>query len=78
MTTVTIELSEQTGRLLAEQAKCRGISVATLVAERLERMAVEEETALEILARARANANMEDDEAMAFAVEEVRRHRSGE
>ncbi len=77
MTTVTIELSEETERLLAEQAKCRGISVAALVAERLERMAAETEEVLRILRKAQENSAMEEDDAMALALDEVHKVRMG-
>lgn len=76
MSTVTIELSEETRRLFEAQAACRGISLSRLVAERVERIAADHREVLAILDR--DDGVLDDDEAMALALEEVHKYRSGQ
>jgi len=50
--------------------------MASIVEESLELRGIQPyETSVEVVARAQANAGLTDDEAMATAIEETRRHR---
>ena len=76
MPRLTITLPERTHRALKEAAARQNRSMASIVEESLELRGIQPcETAVEIVARAQANAGLTDYEAMATAIEETRRHR---
>lgn len=76
MPRLTITLAERTHRALKEAAARQNRTMASIVEESLELRGIQPyEAAIEIIARAQANAGLTDDEAMATAIEETRRHR---
>ncbi len=78
MPRLTISLTDRTHRALKEAAARQGRSMGALIEESLElRGILPSETAREIVARARSSAGLGDEEAMAIAVRETRRHRAG-
>lgn len=78
MPRLTISLKDRTHRALREAAARQGRSMAAIIEESLEfRGILPSETAREIVARARSSAGLSDEEAMAMAVRETRRHRGG-
>lgn len=78
MARLTISLADRTHRALKEAAARQNRSMASIIEESLELRGIQPyDTALEIVARAQANSRLNDDDAMALAVEETRRHREG-
>ena len=78
MARLTISLADRTHRALKEAAARQNRSMASIIEESLELRGIRPyDTALEIVARAQANSRLSDDDAMALAVEETRRHREG-
>ena len=78
MPRLTISLADRTHRALKEAAARQNRSMASIIEESLElRGILPCETAREIVARARSNAVLDADDAMALAVEETRRFREG-
>jgi predicted DNA-binding ribbon-helix-helix protein len=77
MPRMTITLSEERWRALKETAARRGTTITALIDESLELAGIRhEESALEILTRARARSNLTEDEAMALALEAVAEDRA--
>ena len=78
MPRLTISLTDRTHRALKEAAVRQGRSMGALIEESLElRGILPSDSAQEIVARARSSAGLSDEEAMAIAVRETRRHRAG-
>ena len=78
MPRLTISLTDRTHRALKEAAARQGRSMGSLIEESLElRGILPSDTAQEIVARARSSAGLSNEEAMAIAVRETRRHRAG-
>ena len=78
MPRLTIRLTDRTHRALKEAAARQGRSMGALIEESLElRGILPTDAAREIVARARSNAGLSDDDAMAIAVRETRFHRAG-
>ena len=78
MPRLTISLSSATHRALKEASARQGRSMGAIIEESLELRGVRRiETARDIVARARAQARLEADEATAVAVRETRLHREG-
>jgi hypothetical protein len=78
MPRMTITLSEERQRALKETAARRGVTIAALIDESLELAGIRcRESALQILARAGANSGLDEEQAMALALEEVAKHRAG-
>ena len=78
MPRLTISLSSATHRALKEASARQGRSMGTIIEESLELRGVRPiDTARDIVARARAQARLEADEATAVAVRETRLHREG-
>ena len=78
MPRLTISLADRTHRALKEAAARQNRSMASIIEESLELRGIRPyETAREIVARARSNAGLNADDAMALAVEETRRFREG-
>ena len=76
MPRLTISLADRTHRALKEAAARQNRSMASIIEESLQLRGIRPyETAKEIVARARANAWLDADDAMALAVEETRRFR---
>lgn len=72
MPRMTITLSEERQRALKETAARRGTTITALVDESLERAGIRtRESARLIVARARANSGMTDEEAMDLALRET-------
>ena len=78
MPRMTITLSEERQRALKEAAARRGTTITAIIDESLEIAGIRtQNTAEQILAKARANAQMSEEEAMALALEEVAAVRAG-
>ncbi len=78
MPRLTIRLTDRTHRALKEAAARQGRSMGALIEESLElRGILPTDTAREIVARARSNTGLSDEDAMAIAVRETRSHRAG-
>ena len=78
MPRLTIRLADRTHRALKEAAARQNRSMASIIEESLELRGIRPyETAREIVARARSNAGLNADDAMALAAEETRRFREG-
>ena len=78
MPRLTISLADRTHRALKEAAARQNRSMASIIEESLELRGIQPyDTAMEIVARARASSGVNDDDAMALAVEETRRYREG-
>ena len=78
MPRLTITLADRTHRALKEAAARQNRSMASIIEESLELRGIQPyDAAMDIVARAQANAGMSDDDAMRLAVEETRRHREG-
>ena len=78
MPRLTISLTDRTHRALKEAAARQGRSMGALIEESLElRGILPSDTARDIVARARSSTGLSDEEAMAIAVRETRRHRAG-
>lgn len=74
----TIRLTDGTYRALQEAAARSGRSMGALVEESLGLSGIlSSGTAQEIVARARSSAGLSNEDAMAIAVRETRRHRAG-
>jgi len=75
---MTITLSEERQRALKEAAARRGMTITAIIDESLEIAGVRtERVGLQILAKARANAQLSDEEAMELALQEVAAVRAG-
>lgn len=78
MPRLTIRLSAPTHRALKEVSARQGRSMGAIIEESLKLRGVRPiDTAREIVARARAQARLDPDEATAVAVRETRLHREG-
>jgi hypothetical protein len=78
MPRLTITLSEKRMRALRDAAARRGVTIATFIDESLELAGVRKaESAGQIVARARANAQMADADAMGLALRETAAERAG-
>ena len=78
MPRLTISLSAATHRALKEASARQGRSMGAIIEESLELRGVRPiDTARDIVARARAQARLDADEATAVAVRETRLHREG-
>lgn len=78
MPRLTISLADRTHRALKEAAAQQNRSMASIIEESLELRGIQPyDTAKEIVAKARASAWLDADDAMALAVEETRRFREG-
>ena len=76
MPRLTIKLSDWTHRALKEAAARQNRSMGSIIEESLELRGIRpDDTAKEIVARARAKSGLNADEAMVLAVEETRRFR---
>ena len=76
MPRLTITLADRTHRALKEAAARQNRSMAAIIEESLDLRGIQPlDTAMEIVVRAQANSRLSDDDAMALAVEETRRHR---
>ena len=76
MPRLTIKLSPQMHRALEEASARQGRSMAAIIEESLALRGIQPmDAAREIVARAQATAGLAEDEAMALAVRETRRHR---
>ena len=76
MPRLTIKLSDWTHRALKEAAARQNRSMGSIIEESLELRGIRpDDTAEEIVARARAKSGLSADEAMVLAVEETRRFR---
>lgn len=77
MPRMTITLSEERHRALKEAAARRGMTITAVIDESLEIAGVRtERVGLRILAKARANAQLSDGEAMELALQEVAAERA--
>ena len=78
MSRLTITLSDERYRALKEAAAQRGRTIGQLIEESLEFYGIKSrDEAKEIVRRARANADLTEEEAMSAALEEVERVRLG-
>ena len=78
MPRLTISLADRTHRALKEAAARQNRSMASINEESLELRGIQPwDAAMESVARAQASSGLNDDDAMALAVEETRRHREG-
>ena len=78
MPRLTISLADRTHRALKEAAARQNRSMASIIEESLELRGLQPyDAAMEIVARAQASSGLNDDDAMALAVEETRRYREG-
>ena len=78
MPRLTISLTDRTHRALKKAAARQGRSMGAIIEESLElRGILRSDTARDIVDRARSSAGLSDEEAMAIAVRETRRHRAG-
>ena len=78
MPRLTITLADRTHRALKEAAARQNRSMASIIEESLELRGIQPyDAAMDIVARAQANAGLSDDDAVSLAVEETRRHREG-
>jgi hypothetical protein len=78
MPRITITLSNERYQALKEAATKRRKSLVSVIDESLDFYGIKsEQTAADLVARARRNANLGSDEAMALAVEETRAQRQG-
>lgn len=76
MRRLTITLTDERHRALKEAAARQGTSIAALIDASLEAYGIKtRQAAAALVARARAHAALEDDAALALAVDEVRRAR---
>ena len=78
MVRLTISLAERTHRALKEAAARQNRSMAAIIEESLRLRGIQPvESAQELVARARQNANLDAEEAMALALEETGNSRAG-
>ena len=78
MVRLTISLAERTHRALKEAAARQNRSMAAIIEESLRLRGIQPvESAQELVARARQNAGLDAEEAMALALEETRNSRAG-
>jgi len=78
MSRLTITLPDERYRALKEAAAQRGRTIGQLIEESLEFYGIKSrDEAKEIVRRARAGAELSEEEAMSVALEEVERVRSG-
>ena len=79
MVRLTINLADRTHRALKEAAARQNRSMASIIEERLELRGIGPyDTAREIVAKARAKSRLDEDRAMALALEETRLFRKGQ
>ena len=78
MSRLTITLPDERYRALKEAAAQRGRTIGQLIEESLEFYGIKShDEAREIVCRARANADLSEEEAMSAALDEVERVRAG-
>ena len=78
MVRLTISLAERTHRALKEAAARQNRSMAAIIEESLRLRGIQPvESAQKLVARARQNAGLDAEEAMALALEETRNFRAG-
>ncbi len=78
MARLTISLAERTHRALKEAAARQNRSMAAIIEESLQLRGIQPvETAQELVAKARRNAGLDAEEAMALALEETGNFRAG-
>ncbi|HLF97302.1 MAG TPA: hypothetical protein VI457_09175 [Methylococcaceae bacterium] len=78
MPRITITLSNERYQALKEAAAKRRKSLVTVIDESLDFYGIKsEQTAADLVAKARCNAGLGADDAMALAVEETRAERQG-
>ena len=78
MPRLTISLADRTHRALKEAAARQNRSMASIIEESLELGGIQSiDTAREIVAKAREKSGLDNDSAMALAVEETRLFRAG-
>lgn len=78
MPRITITLSNERYQALKEAATKRRKTLVSVIDESLDFYGIKsEQTAADLVARARRNARLGSDEAMALAVEETRAQRQG-
>lgn len=78
MARLTISLAERTHRALKEAAARQNRSMAAIIEESLQLRGIQPvETAQELVAKARRNAGLDAEEAMAMALEETGNFRAG-
>ena len=78
MPRLTIRLTDSTHRVLKEAAVRQNRSMGSIIEESLELGGIRPyDTAREVVAKARAKSGLSADDAMALAVEEMRRLRHG-
>jgi hypothetical protein len=76
MPRLTITLSEERHQALKEAAARRDQSIGDVIEESLESFGINTRaSAATLVARARENANLDEQDALSTAVEEIRRHR---
>lgn len=79
MPRLTISLTDRIHRALKETAARRNRSMGSIIEESLELRGIQPyDTAEKIVAAARARSRLSADEAMALAVKETRRFRTGD
>jgi len=79
MSRLTVTLSDERYRALKEAAAQRGRTIGQLIDESLEFYGIKSrDDAREIVRRARAYADLPEDEAMSIALDEVKRVRTGQ
>ncbi len=78
MVRLTIRLAERTHRALKEAAARQNRSMAAIIEESLRLRGMQPvETAQELVAKARRNAGLDAEEALALALEETGNYRAG-
>ena len=78
MVRLTISLAERTHRALKEAAARQNRSMAAIIEESLRLRGMQPvETAQELVAKARRNAGLDAEEALALALEETGNYRAG-
>ena len=79
MSRLTISLSDRTHHALKEAAARQNRSMASIIEESLKLRGIQPvDTAREIVAKARAQTQLDAESAMALAVEETRHYRKGQ
>lgn len=77
MARLTVSLPDDLHRALKESAARRGVTIGELVAESLEHYGIKtRESAEALMARARANSGLDEDEALRVAAAETRDERA--
>ncbi len=77
MSRLTITLDDDLHRALKETAARQGKTIGSIIEESLRLRGIRSvASARQLVSRARTNANMEEDQALALAMDETRRQRS--